>query len=187
VKGVIVRMEVLTNIKIDRLLIRQLEMQDKNVFFEYRSMPEVYRYQGWKPRTIHDAQDFINRNIGIIPNTKNTWLQLAVCLIEGQLIGDLGVHFLEDGYQVEIGYTLAPTFQGKGYATEAVKAVLNHLFKVLLKHRVTASVDPENTKSALLLERIGFQKEAHFRKSYYMDGIWLDECVYAILEEEWNL
>jgi len=81
-------------------------------------------------------------------------MQLAICLKQGQLIGDVGV--------------------------------LNYLFKVLLKHRVTASVDPENTKSIILLERIGFQKEAHFRKSYYIDGKWLDDCVYAILEEEWN-
>jgi RimJ/RimL family protein N-acetyltransferase len=180
-------MEMLANMNTDRLVLRRLEMQDRKEFFDYRSMPEVYRYQGWKPTTIHEVDDFINKNLRTQPNTPDTWMQLAICLKEGQLIGDVGVHFLEDGLQVEIGYTLSPAFQGKGYAAEAVKVVLNYLFIVLLKHRVTASVDPENTKSIILLERIGFQREAYFRKSYYKDGKWLDDCVYAILEEEWNL
>lgn len=173
-------------IETDRLLLRTLDMKDKEPFFKYRSMPEVYKYQSWRPEDIEEIEEFIKKNISVCPNTKNTWMQLAVCLKEGRLIGDIGIHFLEDDYQIEIGYTLSPEYQGNGYATEAVKAVINYVFSKLKKHRITASVDPDNIKSIKLLEKIGFRKEAHFIKSFRIDNRWYDDCIYAILADEWK-
>jgi RimJ/RimL family protein N-acetyltransferase len=120
-------------------------------------------------------------------NTPNTWLQLAICLKEGKMIGDIGIHFMEDGYQIEIGYTLSPEHQGNGYALEAVKAIIKYAFTELKKHRIIASVDPDNIQSVKILERIGFKKEAHFIKSFRMNDQWYDDCIYAMLEDNfWN-
>jgi RimJ/RimL family protein N-acetyltransferase len=173
------------NITTERLLIRILERKDKEDFFQYRSMPEIYKYQSWRPKFISEIEEFINKNVAVFPNTPNTWLQLAVCLKEGQMIGDIGIHFIDD-CQIEIGYTLSPEYQGNGYAFEAVKAVINYVFFVLKKHRIAASVDPDNIQSIKLLERIGFRKEAHFIKSFRMDDQWYDDCIYAMLEDEWK-
>lgn len=172
-------------IRTDRLLIRTLEMKDKEDFFKYRSMPEIHKYQSWRPKNISEIEEFIIKNIAVCVNTANSWLQLAVCLNEGQMIGDVGIHFLDDD-QVEIGYTLSPEYQGNGYAQEAVKAVVNYAFINLKKHRITASADPDNIKSIKLLEKIGFRKEAHFIKSFHMNDQWYDDCIYALLEYEWN-
>jgi RimJ/RimL family protein N-acetyltransferase len=173
------------NIRTERLFIRILEMKDKEAFFAYRCLPEIGQYQLRKPTNITDAERFINRNCETIPNTPETWLQLAICLPDGQMIGDVGIHFLADD-QIEIGYTLAPQHQGKGYAGEAVRGVITYAFSVLGKHRITASVDPANAASIRFLERIGFRKEAHFVKSLWMDDHWADDCIYAMLEEEWK-
>ncbi len=172
-------------IQTDRLLIRTIELTDKEDFFHYRSMPQVYKYQSWKPKQIGEVEEFIRRNAGVAPNTVNAWLQLAICLKEGRMIGDIGIHFIDD-HQIEIGYTLSPDHQGKGYAIEAVKAVINSIFLEWNKHRITASVDPENTPSIILLEKLGFRKEAHFFKSFLMEDQWCDDVVYAMLEEEWT-
>jgi RimJ/RimL family protein N-acetyltransferase len=179
-------MDNINNIRTERLLIRIIEMKDKEDFFKYRSMPEIYKYQSWKPKSISEIEEFINKNFTVCPNTPNTWLQLAVCLKEGQMIGDIGIHFIDD-YQIEIGYTLSPEYQGNGYAFEAVNAVINYAFTELQKHRITASVDPDNIQSIKLLERIGFRKEAHFIKSFRMDDQWYDDCIYALLEDEWSV
>lgn len=178
-------MDNINNIRTERLLIRIVEMKDKEDFFQYRSLPEIYKYQCWKPKSIKDIEDFINKNAAVYPNTPNTWLQLAVCLKEGKMIGDIGIHFMDD-CQIEIGYTLSPEYQGNGYAFEAVKAVINYAFSELQKHRITASVDPDNIQSIKLLERIGFRKEAHFLRSFHMDDQWYDDCIYAMLEDEWK-
>lgn len=172
-------------IRTDRLLIRIPEMKDKEDFFVYRSMPEIHKYQSWRPKLISEIEEFINKNVTVYPNTEHTWLQLAICLNEGQMIGDIGIHFLEDN-QIEIGYTLSPKYQGNGYASEAVKAVINYAFSEWQKHRIIASVDPDNIHSVKLLERVGFRREAHFIKSFRMDDQWYDDCIYAILEDEWK-
>jgi RimJ/RimL family protein N-acetyltransferase len=65
--------------------------------------------------------------------------------------------------------------------------VINYLFFDLNKHRVSASVDPNNTKSIKLLEKLGMRKEAYFIKSYRMGDMWLDDFIYAMLEEEWKI
>ncbi|MEI8199454.1 MAG: GNAT family N-acetyltransferase [Eubacteriales bacterium] len=171
------------DIKTDRLLIRTLEMKDKDAFFLYRSLPEIYKYQSWRPSRIEEIEEFIDKNVAVRPNTPDTWLQAAVCLHDGQMIGDIGIHFVDED-QIEIGYTLSPEHQGNGYALEAVKAVINFAFSEWKKHRITASVDPDNIQSIKLLEKIGFRKEAHFIRSFRMDRKWYDDCIYAMLEDE---
>lgn len=168
-----------------RLLLRRLEESDAESLFEYRCMPEVYYYQGFRPETIKDAIEFV-RLRSEEPNVPGTRFQLAVCLREtGKLIGDIGLRFLEDGNQMEIGYTIHPAYHGNGYGSEAVSAALDYLFRDLKKHRVTASIDPDNHQSIRLCERLGMRKEAHFIKSLLINGSWADDVIYAVLEEEW--
>jgi RimJ/RimL family protein N-acetyltransferase len=175
-------------ISTDRLLIRNMNSKDAESFFAYKSLPECTQFQYWRPKTLGEIQQFIIDMEGTRLNTPGTWLQLAVCLkVDGRMIGDIGLHFLaEEDAQVELGYTISPEFQHKGYATETVRAIVSYLFSELGKHRITASVDPLNAPSAAVLKLVGFRQEAHFKKSVFMDGQWQDDCVYAILEDEFN-
>ena len=178
-------MKVFEPIRTERLLIRRLEMDDAQDFFEYRSLPEVYEFQSFKPKNVKDIEIFFEM-LSELPNSPNTWFQLAVCLKdENKLIGDIGIHFSEDGEQASIGYTVSPDFQGMGFAEEAAKAVMKYLFIALGKHRIIASVDPDNKKSINLLDKIDMRKEAHFVKSINTNGTWADDCIYAILKEEY--
>ena len=171
-----------------RLVLRKLNLADSEALFRYRTDPDVSRYQNWKPLTIEDARQFVETLANLEPDTPGSWFQLAITMREtGELIGDCGIHFpVEETRQAEIGITLAPAYQGKGYALEALVAVLDFLFVTLRKHRVVASVDPGNQPSIALLERLGMRKEAHFRESLWFKGAWADDVIYAILEREWR-
>lgn len=68
-------------------------------------------------------------------------------------------------------------------ATEALSCVVNYLFKKPNKHRVDASIDPENIKSMELVKRLGFRKESHFKESILINGKWCNNPVYAILKK----
>ena len=81
--------------------------------------------------------------------------------------------------------TVAPSHQRRGFATEAVTALLDHLFGRLQKHRVLASVDPRNLPSVALFQRVGMRREAHFRQSVWFKGAWADDLVFALLQSEW--
>jgi aminoglycoside 6'-N-acetyltransferase len=172
-----------------RLLLRPFVPSDASIFAAYRSDPEVARYQGWEaPFEVPQARAFIASMEQVVPGTPGAWYQLAICLREtGELVGDCAFRVLADeARQGEIGFTLARPHQGHGYATEAVKGLLGHLFGALKLHRVRAICDVENPASARVLERVGFRCEGQFRENAWFKGHWSSEYLYAILSREWG-
>lgn len=171
----------------DRLILAPLSATDAAALFAYRSLPEVSRYQSWEPSLLQDAVRWIETLRPVEFDSPGTWFQLGIrSRASGHLVGDLGVHFLDDDRQVEIGFTMAPDCQGRGLGTEAVVGLLDHLFGSLGKHRVCASVDPRNEASLRLLRRVGMRQEAHFRQSLWFKGAWADDVVFAVLASEWS-
>ena len=175
------------NLETERLVIRPIQLNDKVSIFEYRSDSETNKYQVWIPKTIKDVELFIN-GIAKQINIPETWFQFVLIEKESQkVIGDLGVHFFDKhNKQVEIGCTLNKIFHYKGYATEAVSRIIDFLFIELKKHRIIASIDPNNKSSVRLVERIGFRKEAHFVESLFVNGAWADDLIYALIEKDWK-
>lgn len=167
-------------IKTDRLILRRLEKTDAADFFAYRAMPEVCRFQSFRPAHVRDADAFIAA-LAEYPDNAAAWFQIAVCLADtGVLIGDIGMHFLNKGV-VEIGYTLNPRFQKHGYAHEAVCAVVGYLFDDLKKMKIIAVVDRENAASTVLLKKLGMRKCA--REAIDHTDINESEDVYALSAE----
>jgi len=172
-----------------RLIIRPVNIEDKESIYRYRSDFETSKYLSLNPKTIEDVAEFIAKTSSEI-DVSGTWFQLVMIeQTSNLLIGDIGIHFLDtdlENQQVEIGYTLDKRFRGKGYAAEALTLVIDYLINTLNKHRIIASIDPGNLDSIRLIERIGFRKEAHFIESLFFHGKWVDDMIYAILDKEWN-
>jgi len=154
----------------------------------YRSHPLVTRFQLWRPARLEDVQEMIRKMELTVFGAMDSWYQLGVFLRSSrELIGDLGMHFLSpDNQQTEIGFTIAPGYQRRGYGNEAVFAAVDYLFGTLHKHRVTASAAPENAPSRALLEKIGMRMEGHLRQSVWVADHWEDDVVYAVLDVEWR-
>jgi RimJ/RimL family protein N-acetyltransferase len=172
----------------ERLNINPIEIADAEAVFAYRSDAETNKYQGWVPNELEQIEDFIETKVSHEMNVSGTWVQWALKRNDtNELIGDVGVHFLsDDDMQCEVGCTLAKMHHGKGYATEALHAVITYLFKELDKHRIVTSIDPANISSIKLVERLGFRKEAHHIESLYLNGQWVDDVIYAVLKREWK-
>ncbi|MCA9562147.1 MAG: GNAT family N-acetyltransferase [Myxococcales bacterium] len=170
-----------------RLRISDFELGDAERLQSYRSHPAVARFQGWSPSDVDDASEFIRQNTLAEFNRPGTWYQLAMYrTVGGELIGDIGLRFLDDGRQVELGCTIAPAHQRFGYAKEGLASVIEFLFSTLDKHRLIASIDPENKASVALFSSLGFIQEGHFRKSILWKGEWVDDLVFAVLKAEWR-
>ncbi|MDQ4114774.1 MAG: GNAT family N-acetyltransferase, partial [Actinomycetota bacterium] len=93
-----------------------------------------------------------------------------------------------NGTQAELGWTIDPAHQGNGYATEAVRAVLDVCFGPLGLRRVVAECFADNEASWRLMERLGMRRESHTVKdSLHRTRGWLDGLSYALLAEEWAL
>jgi aminoglycoside 6'-N-acetyltransferase len=173
-------------IRTGRLVVRRFKAGDADAFAAYRSDPEVARYQSWDaPVSSADAArymaDFAAAEEGV-PG----WFQYAVALRgNGTLIGDVAVCLHDNGMQAELGFTLATAHQGKGYATEAARCVLDRLFGAGL-HRVSAECDARNTASARLLERLRFRGEGCRRRHTWIKGEWTDDLLFGLLADDWH-
>jgi aminoglycoside 6'-N-acetyltransferase len=174
-----------------RLTLRRFRAADAPVFAAYRSVPEVARYQSWDtPFPVAAAEEAIGEMLASHPDTPGEWFQFAAVLRGagpdgGELIGDCAAcPDAEDPRQAEIGFTIAPAFQGQGYATEAAGLLLGYLFGARRKHRVTANCDARNLASAAVLERLGLRREGHLREARGQ-GQWTDDLWYAMLRREW--
>jgi len=171
----------------ERLNLRPIRIEDKIKIFEYRSDSETNKFQSWIPKTIEDVEEFIGKNPEKF-NEPESWFQFVIIEKDtNKLIGDLGVHFISpENKVIEIGCTLNKKYHNKGFASEALRRIIDYNFKELKKHRIVASIDPDNKSSIRLIERLGFRKEAHFVESIFINGQWVDDFVYALLESEWG-
>jgi aminoglycoside 6'-N-acetyltransferase len=173
----------------NRLVLRHFHDEDLEAFLAYRNDPEVYRYQGWKvPFERSTAREFVESMKMADPYADGQWFQTVLEQKSDHVqIGDVGFFPKRGSHgQAYIGFTLARPYWGKGYATEAVTAVLDFLFRERKLHRIQADCDPDNSASCRLLERLGFRREAVHIESYWSADHWTDEFIYALLEREWT-
>jgi RimJ/RimL family protein N-acetyltransferase len=96
------------------------------------------------------------------------------------------IHFCEEHRRAEIGYILHRPRWGRGLATEACSALLEHAFSDLGLHRLEADTDPDNAASIALLEKLGFKREGRLRQRWRAGGEWRDSLWFGLLAGDWR-
>jgi RimJ/RimL family protein N-acetyltransferase len=146
----------------------------------------VARYQSWDaPVSEVDAVRQVAEFAAAEESTPG-WFQYAVELRDGGiLVGDVGVCLHNNRMQAELGFTMARPYQGRGYATEAVRCVLNRVFAAGVR-RVSAECDARNTASARLLEGLGFRREGCRSQHTWIKGEWTDDPLFGLLADDWR-
>jgi RimJ/RimL family protein N-acetyltransferase len=168
-----------------RLRLRRFRSDDVAAFAAYRSDPEIARYQSWSAPVSGQTARALVAEFAAGDPRRPGWFQYAI-EHDDSLIGDVGVNLHVNRMQAEIGYTIAAAYQRRGYATEAVHGVLEHLFSERGLHRVSAECDGRNLPSARLLERVGFRPEGCRRAHTWIKGEWTDDLLFGLLANEWR-
>lgn len=169
----------------ERLTLRRFCEADAPTLLTYRSDPAVARYQDWPvPATLDEAAAMVREMAAADPDEPG-WFQYAVeHTAQRRHIGDIGVRLHHNRMQADLGFTFARPYQGQGYATEAVRAMLEHLFGVQRLHRVSAECDARNRRSARLLTRVGFRREGRRPEFTWSRGEWTDDLLFGLLARE---
>jgi len=104
-----------------------------------------------------------------------------------ELIGICNLRgFFAQNRRCELGYALGSAHWGRGYAYEALDALLGHAFTSLDMNRIEADIDPRNTASARLLERLGFRYEGTMPERWFVHGEFADTAFYGLLRRYWD-
>ena len=177
-------------VRTDRLTIRRATPEDVEATWPYRRLEDVSRWLTRQPATIE-----VHRTQFEDPDSLAKTLVIE---LDGVVIGDLML-LIEDawaqtevaaqarGVQAELGWCLDPEQAGRGYATEAVAALIRLCFEDLGLRRVTANCFADNVASWRLMERLGMRREAYtIQDSLHRSGEWLDGMAYALLADEWR-
>lgn len=173
-----------------RLVLRAATEADAERTWIYRRLDSVGRWlTALAPDLVEYSRAFVE------PERLE---KTIVVELDGVVIGDLMLA-VEDAWaqtevadlarhtQAELGWALDPGHAGRGYATEAVEALLKVCFVDLGLRRVTAACFAENESSWRLMERVGMRRESvAVRDALHRDGTWRDSYTYALLAIEWN-
>ena len=147
----------------ERLHLRPFTAADHPAIHAVYSDPEVMRHVGHGAHKTPDETAAALRIYGEVLERRGFSFLAVTERDGGALIGDGGLHPL--GEDVELGYTLARSAWGRGYATELGRALLAYAFEVLAVPRVIAQVEPDNARSRHVLEKLGMT-EREMRTAY---------------------
>ena len=144
-------------IETDRLLLRTFTEEDADLIYELNLDPEVTRYTHDPMTDIEQAKKVLIEVI--LPQyalyNHGRW---AVHLKPGlEFLGWSGLKYIPDRVEIDLGYRYMKRFWGKGYATEAAYACLQHGFQRLNMQRIVGRALPGNAGSIKVLENCGMQ------------------------------
>jgi RimJ/RimL family protein N-acetyltransferase len=173
----------------ERLTLRAGTPDDAEATWAYRRLETVAE---WLTAPVTDLETYRARFV-----EHDRLGTTVVAEHDGRLIGDFMLR-VEDawaqadvadeakGTQAELGWVLDPAHTGQGFATEAVRALLQVCFEQLGVRRVVAECFFDNESSWRLMERVGMRRETHaVRDALHRSGGWLDSLGYAVLADEW--
>ncbi|MFB6361134.1 MAG: GNAT family N-acetyltransferase [Halobacteriales archaeon] len=171
------------------LVLRTIEEDDLEFLRDTINDPAVRRHLPNRlPLNLEGEREFYEDVIVGDDDTLNLLIwQAADGESDGRRAGTIGVHGLGsiDGTS-EIGLFLEPGSWGRGLGTEASRLVTDWAFREQGRHRVIARVTESNDASAAIWEKLGYRHEATLREAGFQDGEYVDEHLYAVLEDEWR-
>ena len=151
----------------------------------YASDPDVARYVLWEPhKSVADTRNYIRCVRALYHRgLPASW---AVTLREsGQVIGTIGFMWYSDvNSAAEIGYSFSKAHWNKGYATEALRTVMDSVFRTLPVNRLEAQHDVRNPASGRVMEKCGMRKEGVLRQRIKNKGEFVDVALWSFLRAD---
>ena len=170
----------------DRLILRRPQSDDVGDLLYLLSDPSFAAAVPEIPRNESRLRAYVEDERALAEPELHKCFNLFSERREDHRLVGLSTLVLRKHDQGEIGYALHREFRGHGYASEAARAFVDHVFAELGLHRIYAETRAHNTASWKVMERLGMHREACFRKMVLEDGDWRDLVIYAVLAEEWR-
>ncbi len=165
----------------DRLLLRARSPDDADALFPALADAELMRW--WSRPPFADAAAVC---ADFAAETGGAWRNWAITLAgDDRAIGFVAAGEKRQGGVSEIGYLRAREAHGRGFAREAVSAVIRQLFAEG-QRRIFADTDPDNRASIGLLERLGFRLEGRLRAEWHTHIGVRAALIYGLLADEWR-
>lgn len=174
-------------VRTERLTLRTLSSEDRASWMDLHERSENH-LRRWVPRSSEPLDQQFDRALARASDSDRHFLGVAV-LKDGDIAGLFNLNEIVRGVfqSAYASWLLAARHTGKGYASEAVSALLDLAFSRvggIALHRVQANIMPENVKSVRLAERVGMRLEGKAERYLQIAGEWREHLMYAKTTEE---
>lgn len=171
----------------ERLILRQFHYTDDDDMLTYWvSDPKIQSlYSEPTYATKEEVKELLGKYIGSYE--KPDCYRWAIIEKESNIcIGQIAIFLVDNkNHFCEIEYALGRRFHGKGYATEAVKLILNFSFNKVNFHKVQVCHKEGNIASQGVIRKCGFTYEGTLRDFFYVDGKYVNRLYYSMLRDEY--
>lgn len=174
-------------LKTDRLYLRPPESNDVDELFELMSNEKLTKFLTWEPhKEIGTTQSLIS---ALKESQANDKAYHWCVVLNSKIIGLVSLIDVRRRIRTwiidraELSYWISPEHQGKGYATEASKSVIDFGFQQLELHKIIIAHAAHNIESKRICEKLGFKQYAFEHDAFMKDGVWNDLLWYEIINE----
>jgi len=167
-----------TVIRTPRLVLRRVRpAEDFAGIHAVLSNPQAMAYWSTPP---HESEQQTREWLAAMAATAPDEGDDFIIEYQGRTVGKAGFYRFPD-----IGYILAPELWGQGLVAEALAPIIARAFEQAGLERITADVDPRNTASIRLLEKLGFVETHRAERTWLIAGAWCDSVYFALSREGW--
>jgi len=172
-------------IESDNIVLREVTTDDLGDLAACITDTEMYRYWGDNMSTLEkNVTTYYKRFLERVPNEKRNCIYWGIALKDtNKIIGQIFINCIENNRMAHVGYRTTRAYWNNGYATEALKSVLQFCFKQTELKRLWTDVDVRNEASSKVLEKCGFIKEGHIRDGK-MGRKYCDYYVYGFVRSD---
>ncbi|MDB6015858.1 MAG: ribosomal-protein-alanine N-acetyltransferase [Pedosphaera sp.] len=180
-------------IQTPRLVLRRLQTEDVGDLMEFMADEEVLSFLNYSPLDEAGIADWLQTISGARLSQPGQGLFLAIeSADQKQIIGLSSITYSREvpgqpvDRQSQINVVISRKFQRQGYATEAVRGLLDFGFRGIGLRRVTAGCDTRNAAGCKMTEKAGMRQEGEFLQDQNIKGEWVNTAWYALLGEEYE-
>ena len=157
-------------LKTERLTLRPYGLADFADVHEYAGDKDDIKYMLFLPNeTEEDTRTFLKSVEEEWAKDVPDYYEFGL-ILEGKLIGGVGLYMEDNRTKAELGWTLNKRFRGKGYVTEAAKAIMEYAKKEFKVTEIFAHCDTRNVPSANVMRRLGMELESEGDRHYDRTG-----------------
>jgi RimJ/RimL family protein N-acetyltransferase len=168
----------------ERLVLRRFAPEDWQDLLAFLSDEETFQHMEGRPLEEDDVLRWLEREQPVRLTTPDQPFHLGIQSKENDHLVGFVVLSLSEPFQATLQVVLHRSVHRKGFALEALRAVLSFCFEGIRLHRVSALCQSQHTAACRLCEKAGLRREGEFVKSRLFDGQWINMTSYAALEEE---
>lgn len=164
-----------------RIKLSLFDNSDLALFIEMSTCPQMMKHV-YKPFSVEEAELAFYEKLQPWSIENKNWLTFGITEVSsGEKLGNIGFKIINLTQKIaEVGFMIKSSAQGKGIASEALGLLIDYVFYEIKLKKLIAYCSTSNNASYVLLEKLGFIREAYLKENTLINNKLVDDYAYGL-------